>query len=50
MRHTKYEPNVEVEWLTLLLRIHEVPRSNLDLETGYPQLWYFWFSSVPPVI
>jgi hypothetical protein len=32
----KLEPNVVVEWLTLLLRIREVPGSNLDLETGYP--------------
>jgi hypothetical protein len=24
------------EWLTLLLRIREVPGSNLGLETGYP--------------
>jgi hypothetical protein len=27
-------PNVVVEWLTLLLRIREVPVSNLDPETG----------------
>jgi hypothetical protein len=28
--------NVLVKWLTLLLRIREVPDSDLDLETGYP--------------
>jgi hypothetical protein len=27
--------NVVVKWLTLLLRIREVPFSNLDMETGY---------------
>jgi hypothetical protein len=31
---------VVVEWLTLLLRIREVPASNLDLETGYSD-WVF---------
>jgi hypothetical protein len=29
-------PNVVVEWLPILLRIWEVPGSNLGLETGYP--------------
>jgi hypothetical protein len=29
-------PNVVVEWLTLLLRILEVPGSYLGPETGYP--------------
>jgi hypothetical protein len=29
-------PNVVVEWLTLLLRIREVPGTNLGSETGYP--------------
>jgi hypothetical protein len=38
------KPNSEVEWLTLLLCIREVPGSNLGPETGYP----LWFSSVPP--
>jgi hypothetical protein len=28
-------PTVVVEWLTLLLRIREVPGSNLGPETGY---------------
>jgi hypothetical protein len=28
------KPNVVVEWFTLLLRIREVPWSNLDPETG----------------
>jgi hypothetical protein len=31
-------PNVVVEWLTPLLRVREVPGSNLGLETDYP--WY----------
>jgi hypothetical protein len=30
------DPNIVVEWLTLLLHIREVPGSNLDLETGHP--------------
>jgi hypothetical protein len=30
------QPNVGVEWLTLLLLIREVPGSNLDMDTGYP--------------
>jgi hypothetical protein len=34
------EPNVVVEWLTLLLRIRKVPASNLGPETGYPD-WGF---------
>jgi hypothetical protein len=29
-------PNVMVKWLTLLLRIWEVPGSSLGPETGYP--------------
>jgi hypothetical protein len=29
-------PNVVVEWLTLMLRIKEVPASNPGPETGYP--------------
>jgi hypothetical protein len=29
-------PNVVIEWLTLLLRIREVPISNVGPETGYP--------------
>jgi hypothetical protein len=35
--------NVEVEWLTLLLRIREVPVSNLGLENGYPDWGYSCF-------
>jgi hypothetical protein len=42
------KPNVVVEWLTLLLRIREGTGSNFDLETGYPDLGFSWFSSVPP--
>jgi hypothetical protein len=30
-----YLLNVEAEWLTFLLRILEVPGSNLGLEAGY---------------
>jgi hypothetical protein len=37
-----------VEWLTLLLRIREVPGSNLDPETGYPDLGFSCFFSVSP--
>jgi hypothetical protein len=29
-------PNIVVEWLALLVRIREVPGSNLGLQTGYP--------------
>jgi hypothetical protein len=29
-------PNALVEWSTLLLRVREVPDSNLDAETDYP--------------
>jgi hypothetical protein len=39
-------PNVVVEWFTLLLRVQEVPGSNLDPETGYPDWGFSWFSSV----
>jgi hypothetical protein len=28
--------NVMIEWLTILLRIREVPGSNFGQETGYP--------------
>jgi hypothetical protein len=36
-----------VEWLTLLLCIQEVPGSNLNPETGYPDWGFSWFSSIP---
>jgi hypothetical protein len=29
--------NPKVEWLALLLLIREVPGSNIDPETGYPE-------------
>jgi hypothetical protein len=32
-------PNAEVEWLALLLRIREVPSSNLYLETGNSEIF-----------
>jgi hypothetical protein len=31
-----HHPNIEAEWLALLLRIREVLDSNLGLDTGYP--------------
>jgi hypothetical protein len=34
--------------LTLLLRIREVPSSNLGPDIGYPDGSFSWFSSVPP--
>jgi hypothetical protein len=34
-RRLKRGPNFAVEWLTLLLRIQEVPVSNVGLENGY---------------
>jgi hypothetical protein len=40
--------NFVVEWLTLLLRIREVPGSNLGSETGYTDWGFSWFSSVLP--
>jgi hypothetical protein len=40
--------NVVVDRLTLLLRIREVPGSNLGPETGYPESGRSWFSSIPP--
>jgi hypothetical protein len=39
--------NFVVEWLALLLRIREVPASNLGSETGYPDYGFSLFSSVP---
>jgi hypothetical protein len=46
-RH-KLKPNVLVEWLTLLLQIREVPRSNLCPDMSYPDWRFSWVSSVPP--
>jgi hypothetical protein len=40
--------NVVVEWLAPLLRIQEVPGSNLCPETGCPDWGFSWISSVPP--
>jgi hypothetical protein len=31
-----------------VVRIREVPGSNLYLETGYPDCWFLWFPSVSP--
>jgi hypothetical protein len=36
-----------LEWLTLLLRIREVPGLNIDPETGYPECFRLFYS-VPP--
>jgi hypothetical protein len=33
------QPNVVIEWLTLLLHIREVPGSNLSPETCYPKVF-----------
>jgi hypothetical protein len=41
-----YAPNVVVEYFPLLLRIREVPDSNLGPETGYPDS-FLRVSSVP---
>jgi hypothetical protein len=40
--------NVVVQWLTHLVRIREVPGSNLGPETGYNDLSFSWFSVVVP--
>jgi hypothetical protein len=40
--------NVVVQWLALLPCIREVLCSNLGLETGYPDLRFSCFFSVPP--
>jgi hypothetical protein len=40
--------NLVVEWLTLLLRIRELPGSNLGPETSIPDWGVSWLSSVPP--
>jgi hypothetical protein len=42
----KDRPNVVVEWLTLLLRIREVPGSNLGPDTGYPDRVFVIFLSL----
>jgi hypothetical protein len=40
--------NVVVEWLGLLIRVLEVPGSNLGPDTGYLERGSSWFSLVPP--
>jgi hypothetical protein len=45
---TPLSPNVVVECLTFLLCILEVPNSNLDPETRYPDWGVSWFPLVPP--
>jgi hypothetical protein len=40
-------PNVEVDWLALLLHVWEVLCSNLGPNTSYPDCDFSWFSSAP---
>jgi hypothetical protein len=42
------KPNVVVELLTLLLRIRKVSGKDLGPESGYPELGFLLYSSVPP--
>jgi hypothetical protein len=47
--NSTHTPNILVEWLALLLRIREVPDSNLGLATGYADRgssWFFLSSSI----
>jgi hypothetical protein len=37
-----------VEWLAFLLRIREMPASNLGLDSGYPDEDFSWFYSDSP--
>jgi hypothetical protein len=41
-------PSIMIEWLSHLLRIWNVLGSILSPETGYPDWYFVWFSSVPP--
>jgi hypothetical protein len=41
-------PNIPVESVALLLCIQEVPGSNIIPETGFYDLVFVWFYSVPP--
>jgi hypothetical protein len=52
--HSRYNTcltsiNVAVRWLAVLLRIREVPGSNLVPETGCPDWGSSWFSSVSTI-
>jgi hypothetical protein len=38
-------PNIEVEWLTLRLRILDVPDSNVGMETGYRDRFFVVFDA-----
>jgi hypothetical protein len=40
--------DILLEWLVPLLRILEVPSSNVISDTGYPDKRYLWVFSVPP--
>jgi hypothetical protein len=40
-----YGPDVEVDWLTLLSGIREVPGSTLDPETSYPDTFFVVYLS-----
>jgi hypothetical protein len=44
----RFRVQIVVEYLTILLRIWKVPRSNLGPKTGYPDSEFSWFSSAPP--
>jgi hypothetical protein len=38
------KPKVLAEWLTLLLRIREIPGSNIGPEIGYPDVFVVFLS------
>jgi hypothetical protein len=42
--HQHEQLNIMVEWLTLLLRILELPDSNLGPETSHPDGGFSWLS------
>jgi hypothetical protein len=44
IKTTCYKPNVMDQWLTLLLRICNVPGSSLFLVTGYPEIFVGFLS------
>jgi hypothetical protein len=48
--HTGLVPNVVVSWTVLILRIPNVPGSNLGLETRYPSWHLSWLPLVSRII
>jgi hypothetical protein len=48
LKNSMFTPHVADELLELLIHIPEVPSSNLDPETRYPDLYFSWVSSVLP--